>query len=154
MPGIIKANLKILMPNLSISTYIHLALAAIILALGVYCKILKVENSALDSRITLLTNSIQIKITALKDCSDATQAVLDKEALNTKNAKIAVAEAKKNAVVDYTAATQVLVAKPKSPVVTKDNAKDFGGLDDMIKEKDYLATQQLINDAIDARATK
>jgi len=139
------------MPTLSISTYIHLALVAAILALGVYCKILRSENSSLTSSNTLLTTSMQVKIKALKDCSDATQAVADKSALVTADAKKAIEEAKKSSAVDYLKSNQVLISKPVAPIITKDNAKNYGGLDTMIQEKDYLATQQLANDAIDAR---
>lgn len=140
--------------TLSLSTWLKIAVASIILALGGYCYVLQGENKALKTINTEQTKWLEAKTDALTLCTESTEALEKREKEITENAKKAVEEAKKEAVKDYKAANSYLFAKPKVPVITKDNEQDFGGNDTMVQMKDYLATHQLVNEFIEFEVKK
>lgn len=137
------------MPTFSISTYIQLTLGAILLALGFYCNVLMDRNDSLTQKNTELTSSYNAKVEALTTCSKATTELKAKEIKLTADALIAVAEAKKKAVLDYKASNDFLFRKPKPPVITPENVINYGGAETSIQLGDYLSTQELMNEFID-----
>ncbi len=146
--------LPIKMPKVSLSTVIHLFIVAVFLGLLFYSKNLYEENQKLTKQYVEITVVYKQKEAALEECSKSTQALKKKEAEITKNAKGAVAEAKKESAVEYKQANDFIYKKPKAPVITDINVKNYGGDDTMIQMKDCLATHQLVNDAIDAELAK
>jgi len=131
--------------------YIYGAVAIAFVCLIIYCKVLSSENTSLiqdNAKINLIAGQ---QVTALATCDKNTKALKTREDEITKNAQAAVEEAKKQAVVDYKAANDYLFRKPKTIVVTKDNASQFGGMDINLRMTDYLQTKDMMNDAIDAR---
>lgn len=142
------------MPKLSLNTYIHIAVAIAFLAMLYVSKMLWNQNEVLTETNIKITTIYQEKVAALTSCSNGVIALKKRENEITENAKAAVAEAKKEAVVEYKASNAYLFKKPKAPVITSANVQDYGGNDTMIQLKDYLATQKLINDFIDEQAAK
>ncbi len=142
------------MPAFSISTYIYATLAALFLILGLYCKHLSGEVDSLKTTNTTLTSKYNDKVTALTTCSDATAALKTHEEEMDKASAAAVEKAKIESVIDYKASQAKLFRKPVDPVVNKENEKDYGGPDIMVQLKDYLSSQQFINEVIDNEKTK
>lgn len=142
------------MPTLSLTTYLKLGVLALFIALGIYCNVLRNEVADLTKSNTLLVHGYQEKVDALAICSGNTEELEKAQDTLTKNARIAVAEAKKEAVVEYKKSNAYLFRKPQEPVITKDNEKEYGGNDVMVQLKDYFASQQLMNEIIDSRKTR
>jgi hypothetical protein len=138
------------MPQFSVSTYIYATLGAIVLALGFYCSHLSDSNDSLKADNTRISQAYNGKVTALTQCSEATEKFAEKESKLSDDAKKAVEIAKVEAVKDYKAANSILFRKPKDPLITIENTKYYGGPDTTVQLKDYLATQDLFNELIDA----
>lgn len=142
------------MPTLSLSTYIKIAVAAAFALLLLYCNHLENKVSDLTKTNTELNLVYNQKVEALKLCSQGTEDLKKREDELTENGKVAVEQAKKEAIKDYVASHIYATKKPEQPVITPDNVKDYGGNDTMTQLKDYLASQKLINDFMDAEKHK
>lgn len=142
------------MPKLSMSVYYHLSIVAVFLGLLFFSRMMWNKNEVLTEANTKITLVYEEKVRALQTCSSGVVALKKKDDELTKNAKVAVEEAKKSAKVDYKSSSDTLFKKPKAPVITKANVQDYGGEDTMVQLKDYLATQKLVNDLIDEKVKK
>ncbi len=131
--------------------YIYIAIAVFVITLMVYCKMLKSENKQLITDKATAVALNQTQATAITACTKNTQELKDREAELDKNAKAAVEEAKKEALVEFKRSNEILFRKPKAPVITADNAANFGGTDKEEQLKDYLSAQDLANEEIDRR---
>lgn len=138
------------MPTFSISTYIQATLGAIIVALGFYCSHLDSKNEDLTTKNIVLTTSYKDKVDALTECGVVTTKLKERESKITADAKEAVEEAKKKAVIEYKAANDVLFRKPKQPKITPENVQNYGGTETEAQLKDYLSTHDLMNELIDS----
>lgn len=136
-------------PEVSLKTYLYGVVLFVLMGLGLYCNYLGKENDKLTIANSEISKSYDKKVKALTECSDGVKALKDREDELTKNAAVAVEKAKKEAEAHYKAAADILARKPKQPVVTPENEKDYGGNDVMVQLKDYLASHELINEIID-----
>lgn len=130
---------------------IYAIIAGMVLMLGLYCKTLKEDNTKLSKSIGELTVLNEVQGKTMLACSDGTAKLKDREAEITENAKVALAEAKKEAEGNYKRYRDIIHRQPKEPVVTKDNEQEYGGSDIMIQLKDYLSAHDLANEEIDLR---
>jgi hypothetical protein len=119
-----------------------------------YCNHLSDKYKTLEVNFAALKESYDDKISALTECSGATDALKAREDEITSKARAALDDAKKQAVVDYKASESLNLRKPIQPVVTLQNQSQYGGSDKEAQLKDYLATQQLMNEMIDSRSPK
>lgn len=124
-------------------------IASIILGLSWEVHSLKKDNSILTTQVAqaVIVNKQQSQDLAV--CSAATDKLKAQEDLISAQEDLAIAKAKAEALQDYKNSNTILFQKPVVPVITKDNAKDFGGTDNKAQIDDYLATQKLFNDYID-----
>lgn len=127
-----------------------LAAVALVLILGAgwYIHSLRADVAELTKANTELSVFYKQKEEAAKTCSESVDKLKEASDKQTEDAKKAVAKAKKEAVIDYISANDVLFKKPETPVVTAENAKDFGGTDTAKQLTDYLQTQKLFNDMV------
>jgi hypothetical protein len=131
-----------------------ISIAAAFLALSTYCWFLNNSNERLVKENAQLVIIAKNKQDAAKQCSDNTDELVRVEKQNTENAKLAVEQAKKEAVRDYINANNILIRKPVQPKITAETANNFGGTDKDAQLKDYLSTHDLANEAIDTRKRK
>jgi hypothetical protein len=142
------------MPKLSIKQIVCGLVIMLIVGLGLYYNHLSDKYRVLEMNFAALKESYDDKVSALTECSNATDALKAREGEITAKARAALDEAKKQAVVDYKASESLLSRKPVQPVITSKNQSQYGGNDKDVQLKDYLATQQLMNELIDARSPK
>jgi hypothetical protein len=142
------------MPNLSIKQIVCGLVILLLVGLVFYCNHLSDRYKVLEMNFTALKESYDDKVSALTECSGATDALKAREDEITTRARAALDEAKKQAVVDYKASQSLLLRKPVQPVITPQNQSQYGGSDKDIQLKDYLATQQLMNEMIDSRSPR
>lgn len=128
------------------------AIAAILAAILIYCYILRKDNAQLASDLAKSTIVLGQQSQVLLACDKNTKDLKAKEDKNTTDARVAVEEAKKQAVEDYKRTIDLAHRKPKDPVITKDNSKNYGGTNTSEQVKDYLSSHDLINEEIDIRA--
>ena len=142
------------MPKVSITTLIHLAIVAVFFGMLFFSKVLWDKNEALKKTNIEITLVYEEKVKALAECSGGVIKLKKREDEITKEAQKAVELAKKQALVEYKEANAYLFKKPKAPVITAANVQDFGGPDKEVQVSDYLATQKLVNDMIEAELAK
>lgn len=134
--------------------WIAAGMLVVIVALGGYCKLLKVENDAYKLSNSALSTSLSEKTSALELCSKNTQALADADKQVTAAALVAVNEARDQAKQYYDNASKLLNGKVIVPPITKDNIKNYGGVDPVARTTDCNAAHQLLNDYMDTRTAR
>jgi hypothetical protein len=126
-----------------------LMILAAVLAVWYHIHSLEEDNAKLlQDKGTLTANYTSLQ-SASAQCSRSVEDFAAQSDTRTKQAQVAVEEAKKEAVENYKTSNAYLFAKPKAPIITKDNAKNYGGTNKDSQLNDYLATQELFNTYID-----
>jgi phage-related tail fiber protein len=125
-----------------------------VVLLAWYALDLRDSNSKLQVELNTLRPVAEKQVKLLAECDTNTKALKEAEKKNTSDAKAAVEQAKKEAQAEHERADDLARRRPKEIIVTKDNAKDFGGTDNAAQMKDYLATHDLANEEIERRAKK
>jgi predicted negative regulator of RcsB-dependent stress response len=128
-------------------------LKVVIIGLSGYSWHLSKVNTKLTADLATAEEAGRQAQSAALECNNGVTKLQDAEKTKTDAAQVAVDEAKKDAQGNYTAAAEVLDRKPTLPKVTVDNVATLGGADAVERMKDYYATQDLFNEAIDRMGT-
>jgi hypothetical protein len=134
--------------------YIYLVVGLAFAALLIYVKVLRNENSTLLIEKGSWTAAIAQQATLIDSCNKSTKEFKDRETTLTANAKDAVEKAKVESVENFKQENSWLFRKPKTIVIDKNNAPQFGGLTIELRMNDYISAQDLMNEAIDKRQDK
>jgi len=132
--------------------WLYGAIVLVFVALLGYCKYLRTENHHLEIENDRLTQAYDAQKKAAQLCSENTLALKKREDELTENAKVAVEVAKKEANENRQTASDILFRKPKTPTITKENVKDYGGENKEVQLTDYLQTQDLLNSYLAIRS--
>lgn len=116
------------------------------LGLGLYVNDLRSTNAELTDSLNTLKNAYDAQVSATQSCSDSVKDLSEKSILQTENAQKAVSEAKDKAKAEYDKAYALLISKPKPPVITPENAVNYGGINKDSQLQDYVNTHALFNE--------